>query len=320
MATDLRFGIIGEGDAVLQAYQDIGAAEGAQATVAMAASAGVRRDLEAVLSVRIVEAVEEVCADPDVQAVYISLPAGPREQAARQALEAGKHVLLAGPWDVPLAEAETLCALASSRGAAVGISAPWAVSGAHVAARALVRAGWLGEIISWRDDLLRPQPIADTLRQALRPLGLFGWLTNLQAEQVYALEAPPSDGLDLLVMLVRYTNGCVGSLQVGRGVPGGPGMHPQGLRIVGRVGQLDLTDEPMIYRTRSSEDAPAHTWQQVRHSGPRGDRPQAIAQFAASAQAGKEPPLAGRDVLESLRIIEAAQRSLTEGAPVPVKR
>jgi predicted dehydrogenase len=320
MTTETRFGIIGEGDAVMQAYQDLGAAQGADVAAVMADSVALRRELEAMLSTHIVETVGEVCQDPDVEAVYIALPAGPREEAIRLALESGKHALVAGPWDAPLAEGISLCAVAQQQGVALGISAPWAVSGGHLAARDLARAGLLGEIVAWSDDLLRPQPVADTLRQALRPLSLFSWLTELQAEEVHALEAPSGGGLHLLAMILRYGNGALGSLQVGRGIPGGPGMHPQGLRVVGTEGQLDLTDEPMVYRTRSSEGAPAHTWRQVRHTGPRGDRAQAMAQFAARVRAGQEPPYACQDALEPLRIMDAAQRSLAEGRTAQVVR
>jgi predicted dehydrogenase len=314
----MRFGIIGEGDDVLRAYQDLGAAQGAQVTAVMAASAAVRRELGALLSTGIVETVEEVCADPQVQAVYIALSGGTREEAIRQSLAAGKHVLVAGPWDAPLAEGRELCALAKEKGLAFGLSAPWAVSGAHLAVRTLTRAGLLGEILSWRDDLLRPQPMADALRQALRPLDLFAWLTNLEPQEVYAQQAPSAEGIELYAVMVRYANGCIGGLQVGRGVPGGPGMHPQGMRIIGALGQFDMTDEPMVYRTRSSEDAPAHTWQRVRHTGLRGSRSEAMSQFAASVARGQEPALPAKVILGPLAILEAVQRSLAEGTPVPV--
>lgn len=320
MTAEMRFGIIGDGDAVMQAYQDLAAAQGTSVAAVLADSVAARRELEAMLSTHIVETAEEMCDDPAVEAIYISLPAGPREEAIRQALESGKHALVAGPWDAPLAEGAALCALAEEQGVALGISAPWAVSGGHLAARNLARAGLLGTIVAWRDDLMRPQPMADTMRQGLRPVGLFSWLTDLQAEEVYALEAPSVEGLHLLAMMVRYGNGALGSLQVGRGIPGGPGMHPQGLRVVGTAGQLDLTGEPMVYRTQSSEDAPAHTWRQVRHAGPRGDRAQAMTQFAARVRAGQEPPYPAKTALEPLRIMDAAQRSLAEGRPTKVAR
>lgn len=320
MATSLRFGLITEDDAALQAYQDIESSPTARASIILTTSAFMQREINSLASVRVAETVEQVCTDPETDAVFIALTVGAREDAARRALAAGKHVLVAGPWDAPLAEAQSLCALAKEKGVAFGISAPWAVNGAHLAARALVRAGLLGTLISWRDDLLRPQPMADTLRQALRPLALFSWLCGVDAEEVYAQQAPSAEGLDLVVMLVRYANGCLGMIQAGRGIPGGPGMHPQGMRLVGAVGQLDLTDAPMVYRTRSSEDAPSHSWQMVRHSGPRGDRALAIGQFAARVLAHQEPPLPASTALDPLRILEAAQRSLAENAPIPVSQ
>lgn len=318
MSTEMRFGIIGEGDEVLQAYQELSTAENAQVSMVMASNPGARRDLGAMITVPIVETVDEVCTHSDVEAVYITLGAGPREEAATKAVAAGKHLLFPEPWDPPLDEALALCALADELDVRLGIAAPWAVDGGHLASRMLARAGLLGEIASWRADLLRPEPMADPLRLALPTLALFGWLTDLGAEQVYAQQAPPIDEMSLLILMVCYSNGCVGNLRVGSGIPGGVGRHPEGLRMLGSEGRLDLSQEPMVYRTRSTEDAPAHTWRPVRAMGSRGDIAQTMAQFAAQVQAGEEPPLPARALLQPLRILEAARRSLAEGAPAPI--
>ncbi|MEU9335626.1 Gfo/Idh/MocA family oxidoreductase [Streptomyces sp. NPDC048290] len=75
------------------------------AQVAAAAGAGVRstHDYDAVL------------ADPAVDAVLLATP-GTHAQAARAALEAGKHVLAEKPLSLTVAEAEELGALADARG------------------------------------------------------------------------------------------------------------------------------------------------------------------------------------------------------------
>ena len=320
MSTELRFGIVGVGHEVLQAYQALSTAQDAHVTVAMASRAGARRDLGAMITVPILETVDEVCAHDEVDAVYLTLPAGPREEAATVVVAAGKHLLLPETWDPPLDEALALIALADELDVQVGVAAPWAVDGGHLASRMLTRAGLLGELVGWRADLQSPEPQDDPLPQALPTLALAGWLTDLDAEQVYAQQGPSAGDTSLVSLIVRYENGAVGSLLVGSGVPGGGGQQPQGLRLLGHEGQLDLSEGPMVYRTRSTEDAPAHTWRAVRALGPRGDLARAVSQFVAQALAADEPPLPARALLEPLRILDAARRSLAEGAPAPLKR
>lgn len=59
---------------------------------------------------------EELCADPDVEAVYISTPNNMHYENARLCLEAGKHVLCEKPFTTNVDDARTLYALAQEKG------------------------------------------------------------------------------------------------------------------------------------------------------------------------------------------------------------
>lgn len=59
---------------------------------------------------------EELCADPDVEAVYISTPNHMHYENAKMCLNAGKHVLCEKPFTTNAADAQALYALAREKG------------------------------------------------------------------------------------------------------------------------------------------------------------------------------------------------------------
>lgn len=67
---------------------------------------------------------EELAADPAVDAIYVATPHPAHAEAARIALEHGKHVLVEKPFTLNAGEAEQLVALAQERGLVV-LEAMW---------------------------------------------------------------------------------------------------------------------------------------------------------------------------------------------------
>ena len=59
---------------------------------------------------------EELCADPQVEAVYISTPNNLHYENARLCLESGKHVLCEKPFTITAGEARALYKLAEEKG------------------------------------------------------------------------------------------------------------------------------------------------------------------------------------------------------------
>lgn len=62
------------------------------------------------------DSYEKLLADPQIQVIYIALPNTLHFPFAKQALEAGKHVILEKPFTVTLEEAQELAALAREKG------------------------------------------------------------------------------------------------------------------------------------------------------------------------------------------------------------
>jgi predicted dehydrogenase len=89
---------------------------------------------------------EEVLEDPEVDAVSIATPPATHYPLARQALEAGKHVLVEKPLATSVADAEALVELAGRHGLVLMPGHTFLYSPAVNKVRDLIESGELGEI------------------------------------------------------------------------------------------------------------------------------------------------------------------------------
>lgn len=91
---------------------------------------------------------EALCADPNVDAIYVATPHPMHHANARLALEHGKHVLIEKAFTVNAREAQDLVDLAASKGLVV-LEAMWTRFLPHmVRIREILASGALGEIRS----------------------------------------------------------------------------------------------------------------------------------------------------------------------------
>lgn len=90
--------------------------------------------------------VAEVLADPEVEAVAIAAPAVQHYQLVKQALEAGKHVLVEKPLALHVAEGRHLAELADQRGRVLMVGHILQYHPAILKLKELISAGELGRI------------------------------------------------------------------------------------------------------------------------------------------------------------------------------
>ncbi|HKF76365.1 MAG TPA: Gfo/Idh/MocA family oxidoreductase [Candidatus Dormibacteraeota bacterium] len=91
----------------------------------------------------------DLLADPAVDAVVIATPVATHYDLARQALEAGKHVLVEKPMATSCAEAAGLIELAERRGLVLMVDHTFVYTGAVRKIKELVDAGELGRLYYW---------------------------------------------------------------------------------------------------------------------------------------------------------------------------
>jgi predicted dehydrogenase len=108
----------------------------------------------------------ELLADPRIDAVALQLPHQLHHRLAKQALEAGKHVIVEKPLTVSEAEAEDLIATAAAQAVRLAAAENTRFVRAYVELEKVIRAGTLGEIRmirgfipdqilhEWKDDAL----------------------------------------------------------------------------------------------------------------------------------------------------------------------
>ncbi len=89
---------------------------------------------------------QELIGDPEVDAVVIATPVSTHFDLARQALAAGKHVLVETPMTATAAEGERLIEMARKTGRVLLVDHTFVYMGAVRKVRELIRGGELGEI------------------------------------------------------------------------------------------------------------------------------------------------------------------------------
>ena len=92
------------------------------------------------------DSVEDVCADPDVEAVWIASPTGLHAAQATTLMVAGKSVLIEKPLASTSIEAEQVKKMAEQTGSKAAVGFHQRFKTAHRRARELVDAGVLGDI------------------------------------------------------------------------------------------------------------------------------------------------------------------------------
>jgi len=115
---------------------------------------------------------EALCADPDIDAIYVATPHPMHHANTRLALEGGKHVLIEKPLTINAGEAQDLVDLAASKGLVL-LEAMWARFLPHmIRIREIIASGELGEIRSVVAD--HTQDLPDDPKHRLNDLALGG--------------------------------------------------------------------------------------------------------------------------------------------------
>lgn len=224
---------------------------------------------------------------PDI--VVVGSPPGYHWEQARAALEAGAHVMCEKPFTIQPAHAWDLAETARRAGRELVVAYGWNYRPMVIQAHRMMHEdGGIGEIeqmtihmdsvtrellsetgaypdaapeyIPQPDTWSRPETSGGGYGQAqlTHALGVALWLTELRAQDVFALMSAPLDAKVELhdAIAVRYTNGAIGTLGGGSSHLGGAGnRHAVEVRAIGSRGQfhLDLRDN-ILWRYRGPDD------------------------------------------------------------------
>ncbi|SDI64905.1 Predicted dehydrogenase [Actinokineospora alba] len=296
-----------------------------------------RRVLGDYSTVRVSDSLDEVLADPAVQAVAIATPAKTHLPVAMAALEAGKHVLVEKPLAATYAEGRQLVEAADSRGLTLMLDHTYCYTPAVAHLRELVRGGGIGSVQyldSVRINLGLVQPDVDVLWD-LAPHDLSIFLSILPDDvRVLSVAAHGSDPIGaghacVAHLTIQLTGGAMAHVHVNW-------LSPTKIRTMVIGGStrtvvwddLNPTQRLSVYdrgveRTEAAdlgEDRRAQTIVSYRTGDmvapalPEKEALRAVmTEFHASITERRAPLTDGRSGLQVLSILEAASASLAQG-------
>jgi xylose dehydrogenase (NAD/NADP) len=259
---------------------------------------------------------EQLLADPEVEAIYNSLPNSLHVEWSIRALEAGKHVLCEKPLDRNPAEVERLFDVAERQGLVVMEAFMYRHHPQTEALRELVHSGGIGELRQIR--AVFSFTVTDPANVRLRPDLAGGSLMDVgcycisgsrllagEPELVVGRQVLGESGVDMRFDGILHFGDVLAQFYCGFDLPAA-----SGLEAIGSKGSV-LVREPWHCRDPHLEV------NGTRIGVPNVDRYQLELENFAAAAGGEAPPLLGRDdAVGQARVIDALYRSVASGSAV----
>jgi predicted dehydrogenase len=293
-------------------------------------------------TVRATDALEDVLADPGIDAVAVATPAATHAEVVLACLDAGKHVLVEKPLAASVAEAEKLVSSADEKGLVLMCDHTYCYTPAVGKVRELTHAGALGAIQyfdSVRINLGLVQRDIDVFWD-LAPHDLS--ILDFVLPDGWAPETVAAQGVDPIgaghacvgYLTLRLAGGGIAHIHVNWLSPtkvrttilGGSkrivvwddlnptqrvGLYDKGVQLNGSADSQARREALVSYRTG---DMVAPALAEVEALGG------ALQEFAAAIREGRPALTDGASGLRVLKILEAVPRSLDrDGASVPVQ-
>jgi xylose dehydrogenase (NAD/NADP) len=255
--------------------------------------------------------------DPDVEAVYISLPNGPHVEWSVRALEAGKHVLCEKPLARRPADVELAFDAAGRAGRLLMEAFMWRHHPQTARLLELVRGGAVGDLRLVRASFSSTIPDGDVRFDralaggALMDVGCYcvGGSRLLAGEplEASAHQVLGPSGVDIRVAgTLVFAGGVLAQLDCSFDLPGRQSLEVIGCGGILRVAAPWAIDDPGIEYVHGDE----REWLEVA----RADRYRLQSDNFSRAVRGLEPQLLGRDdALGQARVIDALYRSAESG-------
>lgn len=284
--------------------------------------------------------VEQLLADPQIEAVGIATPDFAHRDPAVAAAEAGKHILLEKPLATTKEDAEAIVAAVKKNGVRlmVDFHARW--NPPYVIAKQTIEEGKLGEIVSayYRLNDVISVPInmlswsqkssilwflgshtVDTLR----------WLLNDEVERVYSvsrsivLKSKGIDVPDIYQTILEFKSGVIATIENNWIVPNSqPNVNDMKFNVLGGKGMIDmdLSNNGAIRRYfEEAHDHPDILVKPYVHGKHVGFAYEAIRSFVDHLVDNKEFVTNLEDGLNVTKTILAIMKSVATKQPVAVE-
>lgn len=283
---------------------------------------------------RAVTDVEQVFADPEIDAVLIASSTDTHATLLHAAARADKAVLCEKPIDLALPVAEAAVAAVLSSGIPAMVDFNRRFDPNHRALRDAVASGAVGSVeliqMTNRGPSLPPLSYlkvsgGQMCDQTVHFFDLLRWITGLEPVEVYVAGAALADprvadvpDVDTSIATLRMENGALAQIDSARRISygyderievmGSAGMVESGRRRTGVVSRYGLGTVVRDGIDVGWFERMSHTYRL------------ALDAFVAALDAGTAPDPSLQDGLIAQRIAEAATQSLRTGVPVRIDR
>ncbi|HYG93024.1 MAG TPA: Gfo/Idh/MocA family oxidoreductase [Nocardioides sp.] len=281
---------------------------------------------------------DALLGDPSVGAVLVCSANAEHRAHVELAASHGRHVLCEKPVATSIEDAEAMVAACKATGVQLHVAFPSRFLPLVRRARAAVGEGRLGQVIglvggnrgrpplppSYPDWITDPVAAGGgaLIDHSVHVTDVMRHVSGLEVTEVSAEAGSllwDREVDDAAVVLLRFGNGAVGSIDPSWSVPADhPWDHDFYLRVVGSEGSLDITDGAAAVRLVSNREGAPRGLREVRV----GEDPDLamIEAFVASVRAGEvqEPCASGEDGVRALEVALAGYRSAAAGSPVQV--
>jgi len=277
--------------------------------------------------------LEEVLANPDIDAVYVATPVHLHREQTVLAAQAGKHVLVEKPMAMSSTDCEEMMRACTDSGVKLGIAFYQRFNARHQKMREWIAAGRIGQIVGARIQFGEYYPDTEGAWRQIPSLGGGGTIMDTGSHCVDTLRAllgaevrQVTGFVDTLVFsyavddtasfLLRFDNGAhaiVTSFWTT------PGAEQEGLNIVEVYGtEGRMVAAPINAKNSEGTLRLTRTNESIEYTGDQNTHVAMLEDFVQAVDEDRDPQVAGRDGLLNMRVLEAAVRSSGTGQAVPV--
>ena len=286
---------------------------------------------------------KEILNDPNISGVIIATPVEMHFKLAKEALEAGKHVLVEKPLTASAKEAEDLVKLAKEKGKQLMVDHTFLYLAETEKMKDLIQSGEIGDVYTIEMQRVSLGLFQRTVNviQDLAPhdIAILNYLLNNKPTTVHTTAAYACAGKgkgmeDTAHMVFTYPNANIVTLHVSW-------IHPQKKRVLTVAGSKKMvvcdyeSKTPISIYNKGADNYQPHqplesqaqyNLVQYRENEiiiPPVKGEEALRnvakEFAASINENRKPKTSGEDGLAIVKILDAALQSMKEGKKVDIK-
>ncbi len=291
-----------------------------------------RESLGAELGCATYKEYADLLADPSIDAVSIVLPDNMHRDAVAAAVKAGKHILLEKPLAKDLADGQAMYDLVKDYDKVFTVGFLLRFDQRFAAVKQALDDGDLGEIIHLyarrNSPIIGPRRYIGasdlSMHVMIHDIDYVNWYMGSAPTKVFARGRSvllADHGMkDVIYALLTYPSGALACLEACWVLPeNSPTTIDDKLELVGTKGvaYIDSCDQGVKLVADTIRYPDSRHWFDIR-GVPSGDLSEEILAFVNNVLDGTKSVITPEDALDSLRVVDAIERSMAAGIEVEV--